>query len=291
MSISIVTPSYNQAPFLGAAIASVLGQSYSSLEYVVMDGGSTDGSVEIIRRHAGQLAYWVSERDDGQYDAINKGFARTSGEIMAWLNSDDMYLPGALSVVADIFSAFPEVEWITSTRKVLWNEKGQAVACTPCSGFDRASFFRGANLPGWGTYGGSWIQQESTFWRRSLWERAGGRLDTSVRIAADFELWARFFQHADLYGVSAPLAGFRRHGAQKTAHHLKEYVAEAGEVLRRCGGRPHGRLGTLVRRLLAQAPGLRRCPRLLCRLGVLRPTRVISYAADGRWQIQTEYLF
>src|SRR3954464_13703841 len=91
--ISIVTPSFNQARFLPETIRSVLGQNYPDLEYVVIDGGSTDGSAEVIRRHEDRLAQWVSEKDAGQYDAINKGFARTSGEIMGWLNSDDLYTP------------------------------------------------------------------------------------------------------------------------------------------------------------------------------------------------------
>ena len=112
-TISVVTPSYNQGRFLEETICSVLTQSYPCVEYVVIDGASSDDSVEIIRKYAGQLTYWVSETDKGQYDAINKGFARTTGEIMAWLNSDDMYTPWALTVVADIFRLFPHVEWIT----------------------------------------------------------------------------------------------------------------------------------------------------------------------------------
>jgi len=112
--LSIVTPSFNQAPFLGETIASVLDQNYSAREYIVIDGGSADGSVDIIRQHADRITYWVSKPDRGQYDAINKGFGRASGEIMAWINADDMYAPWAFSVVGEIFATHPEVEWLTS---------------------------------------------------------------------------------------------------------------------------------------------------------------------------------
>src|SRR5215212_7784658 len=112
--ISIVTPSFNQGRFLRETMQSVLGQGYPNLEYVVIDGGSTDESVDIIRGHEQQLAAWVSEKDAGQYDAINKGFARTSGEVMAWLNSDDKYTPWALPVVGEIFAQLPEVKWLTT---------------------------------------------------------------------------------------------------------------------------------------------------------------------------------
>ena len=109
--ISIVTPSFNQAQFLEATIDSILSQNYPNLEYIIIDGGSTDGSVDIIKKHEKYLSFWCSEPDAGQYDAINKGLSHSTGEIMAWLNSDDMYLPWALKTVADIMSSLPNVEW------------------------------------------------------------------------------------------------------------------------------------------------------------------------------------
>ena len=236
--ISVVTPSFNQGAFLEETLRSVLDPGYPNLEYIVMDGGSTDASANIIRKHASRITYWVSEKDQGQYGAINKGFARSTGEIMAWLNSDDKYLPWTLSIAGEIFASRPEVEWISSCYPLFWDEAGRAVSCGYFDGFHRAAFFRGeymSDMP-WPTR--SWIMQEATFWRRSLWERAGGRLDPNVEIAADFELWARFYGHAELYGVGVPLAGFRHHHTQKTAGQIETYRREAEDILRRHGGKP-----------------------------------------------------
>jgi len=251
--ISIVTPSFNQGAFLERAMRSVLDQAYGELEYVVVDGGSKDGSVEIVRRHADRLAWWTSEPDAGQYDALNKGFARTSGEIMAWLNSDDMYVPGALSMVAEIFAAFPQVEWLTTLFPLWWDERDRPVLCSDSGGYTGAGFLRGEHLGGTHFFK-SFIQQESTFWRRSLWDRAGGRLDAAYDLAGDFELWARFFAHAELFAVAAPLAGFRGHPGQKTARDMEGYLAEAAAVLRAHGGRLRGPVASLLRRVGERLP-------------------------------------
>jgi hypothetical protein len=284
--ISVVTPSYNQGRFLEDAMRSILDQGYPALEYVVMDGGSTDGSVEIIRRHEARLTYWVSEPDRGQYDAIDKGFARTSGQIMAWLNSDDMYAPWALHVAQAVFSAFPQIEWLTTLCPLIWDESGQAVRCAPrYAGYSRRGFFRGAHLPHW--YANGCIQQESTFWRRSLWERAGARLDASLQLAGDVELWARFYRHAELFGVTTPLGGFRVHPDQKTAHLAAEYAREAADVLVRAGGRPSGRLRSflrLARRELTPTLPLN-VRRRLRFLGRRYPSRVCEYMGREGWII------
>lgn len=242
--ISIVTPSFNQCRFLGETIRSVLDQNYPDLEYFVLDGGSTDESVDVIKSHAERLAGWVSEKDKGQYDAVNKGFARTTGEVMAWLNSDDKYTPWALSVVGEIFATFPEVQWLTSLFPLHWDSQGRACNCKRVTGFSRRAFFRCENVPRPGAPGDlvtNFIQQESTFWRRSLWEKAGGRIDASLPLAGDTELWAKFFRHADLYGVATPLGGFRMHGDQKTGHRMAAYVQESLQVIAREGGRHYTR--------------------------------------------------
>lgn len=245
-SITIVTPSMNQGAYLDAAIRSVTDQNYPHIEYLVVDGGSRDGSVDIIRSHEKKLSWWVSEPDRGQYDAINKGFARSTGEIMGWLNSDDMYLPWTLSVVGEVFGKFPDVEWITSMYPLGWDIQGRAVSCRVMPPLDHKDFLRGGALPIPKWHGKAWIMQEATFWRRSLWEKAGGKLDTSYPLAADLELWARFFKHADLVRVGVPLAGFRMHPEQKTCALAAKYLEDAERVMQAHDGKPAGAFGRFL---------------------------------------------
>ena len=223
--ISIVTPSFNQAQFLEATIDSILSQNYPNLEYIIIDGGSTDGSVDIIKKHEKYLSFWCSEPDAGQYDAINKGFSHSTGEIMAWLNSDDMYLPWALKTVADIMSSLPNVEWLTTLNPATWDYYGFCSGFSSISGYSLEAFLDGCYLP-FHVKGLAWIQQESTFWRRSLWEKSGGCLSNNLKLAGDFELWCRFYLYANLYGASSPLGGFRSQYQQRSRN-IEEYAREA----------------------------------------------------------------
>ena len=134
LRVSIVTPSFNQGRFLEETIQSVVDQSYPALQYVVIDGGSTDDSPAILRRPATGWPTGAASRTAGQYDAINKGFALTNGEVMGWLNSDDKHTPWALSVVAEIFEAFPEIEWLTTLFPLRWDARGRAVRCSARDG-------------------------------------------------------------------------------------------------------------------------------------------------------------
>ena len=271
MKFSIVTPSFNQARYLDAAMQSVLSQG-GEVEYVVMDGGSTDGSREIIERHAPRLAHWQSERDSGQYEAITRGFALTSGEVMAWLNSDDIYTPWAFSVVAEIFEKLPEVQWLTTTMQIRWDSQGRAVRALNVPGYTREGFLASEYLPTPGRFSLGWIQQESTFWRRSLWEKAGAQVGSGFPLAGDFELWARFFQHAELYAVETPLGGFRFHGDQKTGGDRADYLAEAQRALAAHGGAPIGVLAGKLRRL-----GIHR-----------RPAKIVRHdRRRGEWRVTT----
>jgi glycosyltransferase involved in cell wall biosynthesis len=294
-SISIVTPSFGQSRFLEATLRSVLEGSVVPDEYMVADGGSTDGSVEILERWSPRLTAWWSERDGGQYDAVNRALGQTTGDVMGWLNSDDLYMPWTLAVVQDIFRAFPEVEWLTTLYPLTVDDAGRVVMCAYTGGFDRASFMAGANLP---HSQGYWrgVQQESTFWRRSLWEKAGGYVDGSLRAAGDFELWSRFVEHADLVGIESPLGAFRSHGDQKTVHLARTYHHEGLRVLEQHGWHRSPIRATRLRSALSKAVGRRSLKRLpprlsgaLVRGGVLRKTRVVTWAENG-WKLFDDYV-
>jgi len=219
--IALVTPVFNSARYLEATIRSVLSQGYPNLEYVIADGGSTDGSVEIIRKYESQLHAWFSEPDRGMYHAINKAFARTSGEGMGWISATDLLHAGSLFVVGSVFCAFPEVEWITG-RPTGFSDEGMAVETLRLRRWSRRRFLAGANR---------YIQQESTFWRRSLWDRAGGRVDEARRSASDFELWVRLFRFAQLYPVDALIGGFRSHPDSLGLRNLEECHRIHEEIL------------------------------------------------------------
>lgn len=280
--ISIVTPNFNTVRYIEDTMLSVLQQDYADMEYIVVDGGSTDGSLDVIRAYANRLAWWVSEPDQGMYDAINKGFSQSTGEIMGWLNSDDLYTPWAFAVVGAIFRDFPQVDWITSANPLVWNKEGLCIGCNLRGGFSRHRILRGGYL-----YGAGWcdedpIQQESTFWRRSLWELAGGRLDATLKAAGDFELWLRFAKHAELYAVHAPLGGFRYRCGQKTSV-METYISEARVAMDRNGCRPYSRVSLATQRLANRYLPIW----LQARLGFIEPCHLIRHQrrGEGGWHI------
>lgn len=230
----------------------------------------------------------MSERDGGQYAAVAKGFARTKGEILGWLNSDDALMPGALSVVGEIFAQFPEIGWLTTTRPLFWDAPGRIVRSEALSGFSRAGFFAGEHLKKEGSFDGGFIQQESTFWRRGLWAKAGG-FDPEFPLAGDFALWARFFKHADLFSIDTPLAGFRLHDEQKTAHRFAEYTREAEAALEKYGGAHGGRLHFVLRECARRMPAV--CWPALAKLGAMhRSHRVTRDLRRGLWTIAGRFV-
>ena len=204
--ISIVTPSYNQGAFIEQTIQSVLDQGYPNLEYIVIDGGSTDMTIEVIRKYEKHLAYWTSEKDRGAADAIAKGFDRASGDILGWLNSDDLFVPGALHAVAEVMSrpdvdvAFGNAYWIDSEGKII-GERRQ----TP---FSRKGYL----------YGESMLMQPATLWKRDIYLKCGG-IDRSFRFAFDTDLFFRFVIHgARFKHVNKCLASYRIHSTSKSTN-------------------------------------------------------------------------
>jgi hypothetical protein len=275
LKISVVTASFNAAAYIGDALASVLSQNYPGLEYLVLDGASKDNTFDIVERHADKLAYHASEPDNGQYHAIQAGMEKSTGDIMAWLNADDVYMPWTLSVVSEIFDLYPEVEWLTGLPSFL-NGKGQlssmhASAAAYPQHYIRNGWYRG-HLAGY-------LQQESMFWRRSLWEKAGG-LDLDLSLAADFKLWTGFARHARLWQVVTPLAAFRKlPGEQRSSTQAGRYEAEVSRVCESLQPAP-----ALWDRIASK--GL--VARSLCRLVQYKPANLIVYSETTRgWEMLT----
>ena len=224
--VTIVTPSFNQARYLEETIQSVLNQDYPNLEYIIVDGGSTDGSVEIIRKYANRLAWWVSEKDRGQTDAINKGFARASGDILAWLNSDDTYLPGAVRGAVEVFRTHPAAGLVYGEANYI-NGNGRVIGRFPSALTNYRRLRRGyVHIP-----------QQAAFFRADLWRKVGP-LDPSFYFAMDYDLWVRLAREAPLEHIQNVLANFRLHADAKTIFADDRCWPEMLRVHYRDGGSP-----------------------------------------------------
>ncbi len=246
-TVSIVTPSFNQAQFLERTIQSVLTQTYPRIDYVIQDGHSTDGTARILQCYAHGLTHVESLRDTGQASAINRGFRQTTGDIMAWLNADDLLLPGTIPYVVNFFVNHPDVDAVYGHR-ICIDEHDREI------GRWLLPPHADAVLP-WANY----IPQETLFWRRELWENVGGALDESYQFALDWELLLRF-QRAGARFVRLPrfLGAFRVHSAQKTSLLAHIGAQEAQRLHTDYHGRPIPWLEIRyhVRHYLAQAAWL-----------------------------------
>ncbi len=206
--ISIITPSFNQGQFIEQTIQSVLSQNYPNLEYIVMDGGSTDNTLDILKKYEDKLK-WFSEKDKGQSDAINKGLKMAYGDIVAWLNSDDYYLPGTLAKVATFFDKNSQAKWVSGDYQIV-DEKGKDIHSFVIGYKRLLRLFNSYSTLSFANY----IIQPSTFWRRELISEIG-YLNEEYRYCMDYDLWLRFMKNYPLHIIPSPLSAFRVHSTSK----------------------------------------------------------------------------
>lgn len=227
-TISLVTPSFNQARFIEETIRSVVDQRYPGLEYFIQDGGSTDGTVNILKKLSGRLSGWRSSTDQGQAHAINLAFSQTSGDIMGWLNSDDLHFPHTLWRIGNYFQTHPEVDVVYGNRLII-NEAGQEIGKWILPKHKDA-------ILTWADY----VPQETLFWRRRIWDKAGGRLDPVLQFALDWDLLVRFREAgASIRHLDEFLGCFRVHDDQKTSLQLSSRGTQEMNLIRY---RIHGRI-------------------------------------------------
>lgn len=218
--ITVVTPSFNQAEFLETTIQSVLGQCWPRLEYIVMDGGSTDGSREIIRRYESSMAHWVSAKDGGQAAALNAAFGRATGDIFCWVNSDDFLLPGALQHVARLLADKPALVYGAC---LTFHEDSAVAKVLRPRAHDPAALRMF-----------DYIVQPSAFWTRALWEKTGA-LDTALSYAFDWDWFLRASAHCHFQLSLETLSAYRHHEAHKTGTGGEKRMEEILSVVRRHG--------------------------------------------------------
>lgn len=222
MKISVVVINYNLGDYLESTLLSIIDQNYSDLELIVIDGGSTDHSLEIINKYKGSIHYFVSEKDNGMYEALNKGLRVCTGEIMTFINSDDVLYSNSFFTVAKIFKQYRSIDWITGIPnhideigRIVWSSEPKI--WTPYH-------YKNKNF--------KYIQQEGTFWRKELWQKAGSYVSTQYKYAGDLELWSRFFSYADLYTVPCFLGAFRVRSKNQTSFEkINLYDLEAELIL------------------------------------------------------------
>lgn len=218
MRVSVVTTTLNALPYIVDTTRSVLQSSYPDMEYIIIDAGSSDGTLEYLRGIQDNRVRLEVLKGSRPYEAVDWGFRHATGDVLAWLNGDDLYYPGTISCVAQLFTDFPDVEWITGLPSFV-NAEGHCTVVGVLSSYPRRYIENG-----WfSEFAFGNMVQESMFWRRGLYETAGG-LNLDYDQAADFELWTRFARHAPLVAVSTLLAAWRRHGNNRSLTGISVYL-------------------------------------------------------------------
>ena len=227
-SITIVTPSLNQGSFIEATIISVLSQNYPKLEYIIADGGSTDNTLIVLEQYSGKL-HWYSKKDKGQTDAINVAMRMATGDIIAYLNADDILLPGSLLMVAEIFARRKNIQWLTGQCRII-NENGKNIRSLITLYKNLLLYSRSYR----GLLVTNYISQPATFWRKSLLDICG-LLDEDLHYVMDYEYWLRLWKTAPPFILHKDLAGFRIQSNSKTtsAGHLDDYINEEERIIAR----------------------------------------------------------
>ncbi|MGB0294927.1 MAG: glycosyltransferase family 2 protein [Flavobacteriaceae bacterium] len=224
MKISIIIPVYNMVDFIEDTLLSIINQK-RKCELIVVDGGSVDGTLEVLKKYDAYIDVLISEIDGGQYNAVNKGMRIATGDILAWINADDLYYDWTFDIVVQFFKDFPHFEWISGVSTTINAEGGM-------NGLMRSAIVKNRRFirNGWYTediYG--FLQQEGMFWRRSLMEKSG-LLDEAYGLAADFDLWTRFACNADIVSVAIPLARFRIRNSSRSRALANQYMGEVEKI-------------------------------------------------------------
>tara|TARA_R100000027_G_scaffold67220_1_gene65112 strand:- start:9264 stop:10196 length:933 start_codon:yes stop_codon:yes gene_type:complete len=285
--ISVVTPTYQSGKYLEACIQSIKAQGYPNLEYIIVDGGSTDETQAIVARHRDIVSDFISEPDNGMYDAINKGFNLATGDVCCWLNSDDRYFEGALRVVGEIFAQFENTHWLTGYPAV---STGGVVTSVGDAFFPkeliRMGLCNGNVLPH--------ITQETVFWRRHCWD-AVGPIPTHLKLAGDFWLWRQFAEKWELAFAKVLLASFSRREGQLSEAGREKYAEEISSILEKGVAGDCEREKQRLQRFSRWWPMLRRIPRgkgLVMRSMGERATScpMLTYSLENGWKERRYYL-
>lgn len=273
IKISVVTVCFNMEKTIEETILSVINQNYPNLEYIIVDGGSTDRTMRIIQKYQDKISVVISEPDNGMYDALRKGFNRASGDIFAWINADDEYLPWTFNYVNEIFSKFNTVNWIGGVPMFM-DERRIVTDLFPSPGAKKRKEIASGRYQS-RMYG--YLQQEGMFWRRSLYEKAGG-LDINYRYAGDFDLWCKFAKYEELYQVSIPLGVFMRRSNSLSIGGIDKYDSEVQLISRK-----HGFSYNFFYRLFSKS----RIAINLLRIITIKKAPIICYSVSkSQWQVK-----